>query len=46
MINNNGLMINKEKVIDDNIGNRIEEPTNKPAKKRVSRAKNDPRSRN
>ncbi len=36
----------KEKVIDDNIGNRIEEPTNKPAKKRVSRAKNDPRSRN
>ena len=36
----------KEKVVDDNIGNRIEEPTNKPAKKRVSRAKNDPRSRN
>ena len=36
----------KEKVVDDNIGNRIEEPTNKPARKRVSRAKNDPRSRN
>ena len=36
----------KEKVVDDNIGNRIEESTNKPARKRVSRAKNDPRSRN
>ena len=36
----------KEKVVDDNIGNIIEEPTNKPARKRVSRAKNDPRSRN
>ena len=35
----------KEKVIDDNIGNRIE-PTEKPTKKPVRRAKNDPRSGN
>ena len=35
----------KEKVIDDNIGNRIE-PTEKPTKRPVRRAKNDPRSGN
>ena len=35
----------KEKVIDDNIGNRIE-PTEKPTKRPVKRAKNDPRSGN
>ena len=35
----------KEKVIDDNIGNRIE-PTKKPTKRPVRRAKNDPRSGN
>ena len=34
----------KEKVVDDNIGNRIEEPTRKPTRKPVTRAKNDPRS--
>ncbi len=36
----------KEKVVDDNIGNRIEERTRKPARKPVTRAKNDPRSAN
>ena len=35
----------KEKVIDDNIGNRIE-PTKKPIKRPARRAKNDPRSGN
>jgi len=35
----------KEKIIDDNIGNRVE-PANKPTKKLVRRAKNDPRSGN
>ena len=35
----------KEKIIDDNIGNRAE-PANKPTKKLVRRAKNDPRSGN
>ena len=36
----------KEKVVDDNIGNRIEQRTRKPARKPVTRAKNDPRSAN
>ena len=34
-----------EKIVDDNIGNKIE-PTKKPAKKPIRRAKNDPRSGN